>query len=232
MWQQQLGQTPSADSVLERVVWGSRDEFQDAISKYPPQSCIPVQDAARVLHKKETMHGDQVEVEKDLLDVRMKAFVIPLGFQEWEVIPDILQRRRAKNLFRIPRRGVIYGYNRASIDKKYETGEWPEPDLKDTFPSLEGTDLWAEFKTRDRQHKEARMRSGDDEESDSPDELSPRDIVEEILSEDALDTYLGNNNGQTYIDRDLIRYEYPEMTEAQSRVVKKGLLQESDVDAM
>ena len=231
LWQLQLGQQPTPDSVLDRVVWGDRDDFQNAMSEYPPQSCIPIQDGARVLHKKEAMHGEQIEIEKDLLDVRMKAFVIPIGFQDWDVVPDMLQRRRAKNLFRIPRRGVVYGYNRKSITKKYETGDWPEPDLRDTFPSLEGTDLWAEFKRRDREQKEKRMQSGDDE-TDSPDELQPREVVKEILSQDELDTYLGNNNGQRYIDRDLIRYHYPDLTESEAGVVKKGLLQEGDVDAM
>lgn len=234
LWQQQVGETPTPDSVLDRIVWGSKDEFKDAMSQYPPQSCIPVQDGARVLHKKEAMHGDQIELEKDLLDVRMKAFVIPVGFQDWEVVPDLLQRRRAKNVFVIPERGVIEGYNRSSIDKKRRTGEWPEPDLRDTFPSLEGTSLWEEFKRRDQEQKESRIDSarGGDDEDDSPSEPEPREIVAEILNDRELETFLTDNNGQTILDADLIRYHYPDLTQAEAKVVKKGLLQESDIDAI
>lgn len=234
LWQQQVGRTPTPDSVLDRIVWGSKGEFKDAMSQYPPESCIPVQDGARVLHKKEAMHGDQIELEKDLLDVRMKAFVIPVGFQDWEVVPDLLQRRRAKNVFRIPRRGVIEGYNRSSIDEKRSTGEWPDPDLRDRFPSLEGTTLWKEFKRRDQQRKESRIDEDPDsgENNDSPEEMEPRAVVDEILSGNNLETYLSDNNGQTILDADLIRYHYPELTKGDAKVVKKGLLQESDIDAI
>jgi hypothetical protein len=139
------------------VVWGGRDEFKQALVNDAPRSVITVQDAARVLYKKEAMVGDQRELEKDLLDVRTKEFVMLLGFQDWNVIPSMLQNRRAYNAFYIPRRGVVEGYGRDELDQWAADDKRPEPSFVDRFPKLDGTELWAEFQRRDKEAKDERI---------------------------------------------------------------------------
>jgi len=153
-------------AVLDRVVWSTRDEFQDYIADANTRSAVAVPDAARVLHKKEAMVGDQREIEKDLLDVRAKEFLFLLGYQDWSVIPSILQERRAHFVLRIPNRGVVEGYGRGKIDEKVdmERDEWPEPDFEDTFPDLAKTapELWSAYEQTDIEKKNERMAADSD----------------------------------------------------------------------
>jgi len=157
LWRKIRGQSTDPDAILDRVVWGGRDEFKQALVNDAPRSVITVQDAARVLYKKEAMVGDQREIEKDLLDVRTKEFVMLLGFQDWNVIPSMLQNRRAYNAFYIPRRGVVEGYGRDKLDEWAADDERPEPSFVDRFPALDGTELWAEFQARDKEAKDERI---------------------------------------------------------------------------
>jgi len=157
-----LGPTPS--SVLDRMAHDDREAFRKLLLNSDSGDTIVANDAAHILYKKEAMHSEQIETEKSLLDIRTFNYFIQLGYQDWDDVTDQLQRRRAHFAFRIPRRGVVHGYNRASLDEVYDTGSWPSPDLKDTFPSLEGTDLWQEFDELDTERKRERL-----EVDDSPD---------------------------------------------------------------
>ena len=231
MWQDICGLDPTADSVLDRVIWQGRDAFQTALANDPPESSVPVMDAARVLNKKETMVGEQREIEKDLLDVRMKAFLMLLGFQDWEIVPTMLQERRAKFVLRIPRRGVVEGYSRASIDKRNETGKWPEPDMRARFPALDGTPLWEEFKKRDLEAKERRIRGDEDtDESDDVGEVTPQSVTAEIKA-DGVAGYVSQNefNESLYVDKKLIKFDYPELSDDEADQVKAALRRDEDI---
>jgi hypothetical protein len=230
-WQRLKGDEPTPDSVLDRVVWDDRAEFRTALADYPRRAAIPVMDAAHVLYNREQMDPEQIETEKGLLDVRTQEFFILLGYQDWGDIPRTLRKRRAKNVFRIPTRGKIYGYSRASLDEKYNEcgeGEWPEPDLVDTFPRLDGTDLWTEFKRRDREHKKARLRVDDDEPAET--ELTARDLVEEIRAE-GIDRVISVHGGnkQPYIDPALIEADYG-VSAREAKKVKSLLERDVDVE--
>lgn len=159
IWQRYQNDWPTVDGVLDTVVWQDRQEFKQAMSSRDERSAIAAMDAARILYKKDAMQGDQKDIEKDLLDVRTKEFLMLLGFQDFDVMPTMLQERRAKFLFRIPERGTVWGYNRDSIDERVESGEWPEPDLEDTFNALDDTLLWEEFQARDKEKKDERIES-------------------------------------------------------------------------
>lgn len=228
-WQELKGDEPTINSVLDRVVWDDRAEFRTALAEYPRRAAIPVMDAAHVLFNREQMNPEQIEAEKGLLDVRTQEFFILLGYQDWGDIPRTLRKRRAKNVLRIPTRGTIYGYSRESLDTKYSDcgeDEWPDPDLVDTFPNLEGTDLWTEFKRRDREHKKSRLRV-DDNESDEP-ELTTRELAEEIRSEGVERVVsIHGGNKQPYIDPALIEADYGVSGREAKKV--KSLL-ERDVD--
>lgn len=152
-----------ADRVLNNILWGARDEFIKALREREPGSLICVQDAAHVLFSKEAMHGSQIEVEKSLLDVRIRNFLIVLGFQDFDDMPDNLKGRRVENVFYLETHrgqptGTVKIYNRDSIDERYKNGEWPdEPDATDKFDSLKGTDIWERFNERDTEAKLNRL---------------------------------------------------------------------------
>lgn len=156
-WEDIRGREPDQDDIFDRMVWDGREAFTRTIVENERKSAISVMDAARVLHRKQSMHGDQVELQQDILDSRFKEQLIFLGFQSWDDIPTFLQKRRAKNAIVIPRRGYVRAYNREDIDRKYETDDWPDPRFRDEFPPLDGTDFWAEFQRRDEEHKRDRM---------------------------------------------------------------------------
>jgi len=225
IWHEVTGREIDIDEMIEQFVY-SREGFQDALADYPPRTIIPVPDAARAIHRKEAMQTEQIEVEKDLLDVRVKEHVILLGYQDWDIIPDFLQRRRAKNAFYIPTRGTIWGYNRDGLDERYESDSWPEPQMTASFPSLEGTDLWREYKQEDRRRKKERMRS----QASKDEEQSLTDIVEKI-KECGIDHVLGMHGGwnRQYIDADLIEMEY-DLSRRDSKKVKKLLKSDPEVE--
>jgi hypothetical protein len=230
-WQHLKGDEPTIDSVLDRVVWDDRAEFRTALADYPRRAAIPVMDAAHVLFNREQMNPEQIEAEKGLLDVRTQEYFILLGYQDWGDIPRTLRKRRAKNVLRIPTRGTIYGYSRASLDEKYKhcaEDEWPEPDLIDTFPNLDGTDLWSEFKRRDREHKKARLRVDDGESSET--ELTARELAEEIRAEGVGRVVsIHGGNKQPYIDAGLIEADYG-VSIREAKKVKSLLEREVDVE--
>lgn len=148
-------------SVLDRIVWSNRTEWEEMAAESPNRSVIAVPDAARVLHKRESMTGAQREIEKDILDIRAKEFLMLLGYQDWGVAASILQERRAHFTLRIPERGVVEGYGRSKLDDKLELGrdEWPEPDFVDSFPDLSerSPELWQRYEQIDIDKKEQRM---------------------------------------------------------------------------
>lgn len=228
LWQDIRGRDPTVESVLDQLVWDQQG-FKKALANYDRRSAIPVQDAARVLYKKDAMDPDQKEIEKDLLDSRTKEFLIMLGFQDWDVMPTMLQERRAKNLIRIPQRGLIHGYSRESLDKRVEDDEWPEPDMVTHFPSLDDTKLWSEFKRRDTDQKEKRM---DIEDVEDEKQWEPQEVVDDLL-ENGVEEYISKNefNDQVYVDADLIQFDYG-LTVRGAKQVKKAVTREIDVKAV
>ena len=170
------------DRLLDQMLF-TRSDVQEAISTAPKQSLLAIPDAARVFHRKEAMVGEQRELEKDFFDVRSSEYVILLGYQDWDSIPSFLQERRAQFAFYIPRRGLLRGYNRQSLNKKansnYDYDWWPEADLTDRFPPLDGTDYWDRYQTLDDEMKNERM--GGDEENLSTDDAQRREAIKTAL---------------------------------------------------
>lgn len=168
---------------LFKRIYSTRSGFQQAFVNAEQQSAIALPDAARALFSKEGMVGEQRELEKDFYDVRFQQFLMLLGFQDWEQLPSFLSGRRAQFGFFIPRTGVIWGYSRSSLDEREENdgrgvGSWPEPDMKDRFPSLEGTDLWSKYQQYDADQKIARM--GGNEEA-SPEQVQRAEKIKAAI---------------------------------------------------
>jgi hypothetical protein len=155
-----------------------REAFRKLLLNSDKGDAIVANDAAHILHRKETMHGDQIDTEKSLLDIRTFNYFVQLGYQDWGDVTDQLQRRRAHFAFRIPRRGVVHGYSRSSLDEVYDTGDWPTPDMKDTFPNLEGTELWEEFTAQDEQRKKERLQV---DESPDADDVHRQEQIKTVL---------------------------------------------------
>lgn len=219
------GEDATPENILNSVVWGGREEFKQKLLDSDQGQMIAVQDAAHTLHKKDAMDPEQKDLEKSLLDIRIENYPILLGYQDWGDVADILQRRRAEVAFVIPRRGIVRGYNRSSMDERYDGDGWPDPDFKDRFPSLEGTTLWERFEEVDAKKKRNRLKS--DEEVD--DKKEPQDVVEEIKGA-GVSEYVEENefNGQQYISKPLIKYDYPELSEQEAEQVQHALRRETD----
>lgn len=176
IWERIRGRDPTPGDVLDRVVWGERDAFKETLLDSQEGDVITVQDAAHVLYSKESMHGEQIEIEKALLDTRINNYLMLLGFQDWGDIPSNLRRRRAQHCIRVYKnehneRGFFEIYGREQLDEKYNQTDrnwWPEPAMQDRFPSLEGTELWRQFRRRDNEEKEGRLRDAQEiEEADA-----------------------------------------------------------------
>jgi hypothetical protein len=71
----------------------------------------------------------------------------------------------------------------------------------------------------------------DDDEDDKDDELGPKEIATEIQNNEGVETYIKDNNGMKYIDRDLIELEY-EIGDGTSKKVKKVLVERLNLDVM
>lgn len=229
LWEDIRGNDPSPPTVLDYVIFDDREAFKQkflAVDFYDP---IAVMDAAHVLHTKDTMKPDQIEVEKNLLDTGRFRNIVFLGYQAWSDVPKWLRERRAQNAIYLPRRGYLYGFNRSQLDEKersMKNDEWPDPALRDTFPSLEGTELWQRFGEIDAERKKKRLQTDGEDESD----ITPQEVVAEITSNDALADFVDWNEFQerAYYSKPYIRYEYPDLSDQQADQVRAALNREAD----
>ena len=222
------GNNPSPATVLDKVVFDDRDSFRDKLLSASPGDPIAVMDAAHVLYNKDVMQPDQKEVEKSLLDVRIENYVFFLGYQDWGDMPKQLRKRLAENVIYIPDRGYLQGFNRDQLDEKYsnlDDNEWPDPALKDTFPSLEGTDLWDRFEQIDKERKRSRLKRDKGDEQ----QVTPQQVVDDIVSKEKIEEYVDVNEFQdrAYYSKPLIKYDYPELSDQQADQVKSALSREA-----
>lgn len=192
-----------ADSVIERTAW-DQDDFKTMLANDDARTAIAVHDAARVLHKREAMHPGQIEVEKDLLDARIREHFILLGFQDWDTVPTMLQQRRCQHCLYVPTRGTVWGYGRDTLDGRVGETSWPSPDLTDQFPDLSGSDVYEQFKDEDIARKQERI-TPDDDEPDSEDAARQEKIRTVLNAVEPWD----DDRGMTYEDAgDLVGYSY------------------------
>jgi len=160
------------DTLFDRI-HSTRRDVQEAMTSQPKGTVVAVPDAGRVLYRKEAMVGEQRSLEKDFFDVRNRNYLFLLGFQDWKQLPDFLASRRATHCFYIPRRGTLWGYSRSTLDERVGDGRglhaWPDADLVDRYPSLEGSDLWEEYTEYEEEQKLERM--GSEEADFDPDKI-------------------------------------------------------------
>jgi hypothetical protein len=206
MWRDITGREQTVEATVDRIAWNN-DDFKTMLGGAPKRSCIIVHDAARVLSRKKAMHGSQIEIEEDLLDARFGNYLVLLGFQDFDLVPTMLATRRAKNMLRVPSRGVVHGYNEAQIRKRYQKDKWPDPAMKDTFPDLAGTELWEAFEEEDQARKQDRIQP---DEEDGEQDLGVRELADKIREEDDIEDVVSIHGGHNkpYIDADLIEIEY------------------------
>lgn len=124
--------------------------------------------------------------------------------------------------------GEIYRHTPLIGGVKYKQMEF-------TLPSEDLIEAYEEKKSNYTQDKNLELLEGliedakDEEESN--DDARPQDIGEEIIAEDKLDEYINSNNGQEYIDRDLIELDYG-IGRRMSKKVKKFIQREVQVSAI
>jgi len=214
------------DDILDHVVWSDADELREKMVSLPRGSCIAVMDAARLLNRKEAMKDEQKELEKDLFDSRVFGHLLLLGFQSPQSVPDDMGTRRAKNLVRLPARGRLEGYSRQSMNEWdwRDTDNLPDPDLRDSFPSLDGTDLWDAFREADLEKKEERI-TPPEEDDTPPEQYAVADAVKDDL---AYHVSEDGRNGELYIDPDMISLEHG-ISEKKATQVRKLLERDDDI---
>jgi len=172
------GEPPSADQLLDRICYNRRD-FSEMMANSEKQALIMAPDAARILYSMDVAKSEQKQIEKSLMDVRGLEYMILLGFQSWRRIGGEIKERRAKMAFKIPRRGLVRGYNRDAMDQRVDSGSWPESTVTDKFPALDGTELWEQYQELDLERK--RERIGQDTER-KPDEVHRREQQKFVIS--------------------------------------------------
>lgn len=116
------------------------------------------------------------------------------------------------------------------------------------FPILEGKRRkWMRFDEPSDELKEAYERKKEnytsdlneqlleklveEKESQEEKERGPKDIADEIIANEGVDPYIKENNGQRYLDRDLVELEY-DIGDRVSKKVKKLLVQREDLEVM
>jgi hypothetical protein len=103
----------------------------------------------------------------------------------------------------------VHGYNEKGIRDRYDAGangDWPDPVMTDTFPNLEGTDLWDAFTAEDARRKQERIQPDEDEDEE---ELSVPEYAEQVKEDGIRDVVsVHGGNGTLYIDSDLIEVQY------------------------
>lgn len=116
------------------------------------------------------------------------------------------------------------------------------------FPVLEGVRRkWIRFNEPSEDLKEAYEQKKNEYTSELNEELltqlleekeeeqqkqrGPKDVADEIQSDEGVDTYIKDNYGSEYIDRDMIELEY-DIGDRMSKKVKKELIQREDLDVM
>lgn len=150
------GEPPEIEHLLDRIAY-NRADFKELMADSDKQALIIAPDAARILYSMDVATSEQKTIEKDLMDVRGLEYMILLGFQSWKRIGGEIAERRAKLALKIPRRGLVRGYGREAMDERIDEGEWPSSTLTDSFPPLDGTDLWEEYQRVDEEQKRERL---------------------------------------------------------------------------
>jgi hypothetical protein len=227
LWLDLVGERKqSVGNVMRMIAW-DLDQFKEMMGSGEQYRCIIVHDAARVLSRKKAMHGEQIEVEEDLLDARFGNYLVLLGYQDFDVVPTMLATRRAKNMLRLPSRGVVHGYGESGIRERYDDDRWPDPAMKDRFPSLEGKDLWGAFVDEDQRRKQERIAPDEDEESER---MGIAELADQVV-EDGLDPVLSLHGGHNrlYVDADLIEVEYG-VSGRKAKKVAKVLKRDVDIE--
>ena len=206
--------------VFRHIVWQDADELRETLTGLPERSSVGVMDSARLLNRKEGMKDEQREIEKDIYDARAFNHLLLLGFQNPKSAPTDLANRRAKNLIYIPERGRLQVYSRSQMNAWdwEDTKDLPEASLTDTFPSLDDTPFWEEFKARDIEKKKERVGT-ETEETGSKIQYEVRDAVKEDLA-----YYVSQDlrDGTLYIDPEMISMEF-EISATQASQVRKLL---------
>lgn len=164
-WLQLQGQEPTPGNCLDRIVYGDRETYKEKLLSSEETDIVTVQDAPHVLFAKEAMHGDQIDIEKAMVDIRINNYLMVMGFQSWDMIPKDFRSRRAQAAVRVYKnddgdRGYMDVYGRPELDEKYsdlDRSEWPDPHFEDRFPSLEGTEVWNAFVEKDTEKKKERL---------------------------------------------------------------------------
>lgn len=138
------------DFSEDNFVYTAEDSMK-AIKSWPKNSFINIDEGYDVFFSRNAMTKANKEAIKTFYKYRYKNHIIFINFQNIEdVEPRIL--KRVHGLFRVVKQGWVHGFSKQSVDridinKRKKSVDWPEPDLRDSFPNPEKAipGLWADI---------------------------------------------------------------------------------------
>jgi hypothetical protein len=119
----------------------------------------------------------------------------------WKEFPVLKGKKRKKIRFRLPSQDLVEAYD----------------DIKDEYTDQLNEELLEQLLQK--------------EEEQEAKQLTAQRVADQILDDEGVESYLKDNHGQQYIDRDLIELEYG-IGNQKSKKVKKVLEEEVDVDVL
>jgi len=220
------------DNVATNIV-----EFMEHATEDHPRGTVTVLEEASVEASSYDWHDDSNRIFAKLLDTwrhqnRMAIINLP-NFKSLEKGA----RRRTKGIIKMQHAAPWRDYSQGKFyDAKYGN---IEDRFTTPFPTIDGKQRkFIRFKMPSEELREAyeqqkREYTGElnqemlnslleKQQEAEEEDLSPKDIANEIVEDGAVDRYISDNNGQEYLDRGMIELDY-DIGERKGKKVKKAI---------
>jgi len=171
----------------------------------------------RLIQKKSRglLHG-----QFDMKDINLKYHMSTAFYRHFSQDTDTGEVWKKNPRLRDPSDHATKQFQTVSLFK-------PSPDIVEPYQEKK-----IEFNNRLNQQVKEEVMPDDDELAIDPDEkLSPREVAQEIVAEDAVDEVVSvhGGNGTEYVDADLIQMDYQYLSTREAKKVKKALEREVSV---
>jgi len=235
-----IGEALDPDFGIENVAFNIVDFLKKALDDSFGQGSVIVLEEGSVEASSYDWHSESNRVFAKILDTwrhqnRMGIINLP-NFKALEKGA----RRRTKGIIKMQHaapwrdysQGKYYDAHYGNIEDKFKT-PFPVIDNKErrymrfNLPTEELRERFEEVsaKSKTETNKELLESLIANQEEEEAKDMRPKDIADEIVTENRVDKYIGTNNGQRYIDRGLIELDY-EIGERKGKKVKKAIQQQ------
>lgn len=141
-------------------------EFNHLLTHVPEGSAVMFDEGAEGLFSRDSMSKFNKQIVKTLMHIRGRNLFICINIPDFTSLDRGLRNRRVMSLtetryvvsfdkernYKKLIRGYFYFYDASKLDGYYRDDRGllhaPQPTYVDTFPSLEGTEIWVEYNKR------------------------------------------------------------------------------------